>query len=78
YSRLGFYVVGPFPGDVVLPLAQSPAIFPHAADVRVFGCLRDADANNRRFVQAWVVIVHAEKDSFLRASGPAPDCASGQ
>jgi len=77
YDRLGFYVVGPFPTDVVLPLGQPPSIFPHAADVLVFGCQRDPDVYARRYVQAWVVVVRAENDIFLRASGPMPDCTLG-
>lgn len=74
YNRVGFYVVGATSGDVVLPLAQPPASFPHASDVRIFGCLREPNANNRRYIQAWVVIIN--ETIYLRATGPAPDCAA--
>ncbi|MBC8508596.1 MAG: hypothetical protein ISR58_03340 [Anaerolineales bacterium] len=38
YSRLGFVVVGPHQHNIVFPLDESPAYFPHASDVIVIGC----------------------------------------
>lgn len=41
YPRLGFVLVGPTQTNVVLPLDQAPAYFPHASDVIVFVCPAD-------------------------------------
>ncbi|HBX70189.1 MAG TPA: hypothetical protein DEH25_12630 [Chloroflexi bacterium] len=59
YTRLGFYLVGPHSQNVVLPLGDAPANFPHAADVIVLGCLRD------EYLEAQLVILRGETDTVL-------------
>jgi hypothetical protein len=40
YSRIDFFLVGPDRlSDLILPLAEKPALFPNASDVLVFHCL---------------------------------------
>ncbi len=38
FARVGFVLIGPQGDQVVLPLRASPAAFPNASDVLVFGC----------------------------------------
>lgn len=38
YARLAFYVIGPQPAGVILPLESNPLRFPDGADVIVLGC----------------------------------------
>lgn len=38
FARLGFVLIGPQPAQVVLPLQASPAAFPNAGDVIIYGC----------------------------------------
>ncbi|MCC6146723.1 MAG: hypothetical protein IT308_04075 [Anaerolineaceae bacterium] len=38
FPRLTFTVIGPRSGVALLPLDQSPAVFPHGGDVLVIGC----------------------------------------
>jgi hypothetical protein len=41
YARLAFYVIGPQPSGVILPLEANPVRFPDGADVIVVGCKTD-------------------------------------
>jgi hypothetical protein len=38
FSRLDFYMVGPYNGGIILPLESSPNLFPNGSDVLVIGC----------------------------------------
>jgi hypothetical protein len=38
FARLGFVLIGPQPAQVVLPLQASPAAFPNASNVIIYGC----------------------------------------
>ncbi len=49
-ARLIFWLAGPQPGLVILPLESAPAFFPHAADVMVVGA-KDGEAIRARVVQ---------------------------
>ncbi len=50
YPRLGFVVVGPHQYNVVFPLDESPAYFPHASDVIVIGCRAEEHISARAVV----------------------------
>lgn len=63
YARLVFYLVGERPGLVVLPLDQSPAVFPNAADVLILGCAETG------YTRAAAVVV-GNPGAAYRASGP--------
>ena len=41
FPRLGFFMVGPFKGSVILPIDKSPDWFPNASDVIILGCNQD-------------------------------------
>jgi hypothetical protein len=63
FARMGFYLVGPRNLTVLLP-ADTPAdIFPHGADVVVFGCPTEA------FLQARVVAVFAQDGTVAALYG---------
>ncbi len=49
-ARLVFWLAGPQPGLVILPLETAPAFFPHAADVTVIGVM-NGDSLRARVVQ---------------------------
>ena len=38
YSRLIFFMVGPYRSDFSIPLQESPSYFPDASDILVIGC----------------------------------------
>lgn len=38
YSRVSFYLIGPQPGELLLPLVAPPESFPHGADALVLRC----------------------------------------
>ena len=42
YPRLGFFMVGSFKGNVILPMESPPESFPHASDVIVLGCQQES------------------------------------
>jgi len=54
YSRLGFFLVGPKKGSVIIRMEDSPEYFPHAVDVVVVGCQGDD------FIDAVAVILKTE------------------
>jgi hypothetical protein len=54
YSRLGFFLVGPTKGSVILPMEGSPEWFPNAADVIIVGCQEEA------YIDAAAVLVSVE------------------
>jgi hypothetical protein len=54
YDRLGFSLVGPENGSVILPLEEPPGNFPNASDVMVVGC-REED-----YIDAALVLVSPE------------------
>lgn len=58
-ARLVFWLVGPQPGLVILPLETAPAFFPHAADVIIIGAM-DGESLRARVVQV-------EKDGIVVA-----------
>ena len=73
YPRLIFLLIGPdgSPG-VILPIEQSPQVFPHLADAVVIGCQR-AD-----YVEALIVVLKGaggEGDSVYSRADPALTCA---
>ncbi len=49
-ARLVFWLAGPQPGLVILPLDSAPSFFPHAADVTIIGAL-DGESLRARVVQ---------------------------
>jgi hypothetical protein len=56
YTRVQFNLVGQTRGGAFLPISSPPAVFPHASDVIVIGCVT-ASGNSTR---ALVVIVNEE------------------
>ncbi|MBN1231582.1 MAG: hypothetical protein JXA19_06960 [Anaerolineales bacterium] len=56
FAQLGFYLVGPSNVQVVLPLGESPEVFPHASDVTALGCWGE---DGRNFT-AWAVYLQNE------------------
>ena len=42
YDRLQFNLIGPNEAFVYIPLDEAPQYFPHASDVFIVGCMRDA------------------------------------
>ena len=58
-ARLVFWLAGPQPGLVILPLASAPSFFPHAANVTVIGAM-DGESLRARVVQV-------EKDGIVVA-----------
>jgi hypothetical protein len=72
YDRLGFSLVGPENGSVIIPLEEPPEIFPNASDVIVVGC-REED-----YIDAALVLVSpeapAEVELLVRPSFDALTC----
>jgi hypothetical protein len=66
FERLGFYLIGPWEGDVFLRMDDPPA-FPHASDVIVFGCPEDT-----RTVNAVAVISLSHPGTYLRSQDDFP------
>jgi hypothetical protein len=66
YSRLGFFLVGPEKGGVIIKLEDAPESFPHAADVVVVGCQGD------EFIDAAAVVLSSDSklaDTVVLRSG---------
>ncbi len=74
FPRLGFYLLGTSNKNILLPLAQSPGSFPHAADAWVLGCQREADYFHRTYVEALLVAIPQEKQTFWRYNTVSLDC----
>ena len=72
YPRLGFIVVGPYQHNVVFPLAESPAYFPHASDVIVLGCRADAHISAR-----FVVLVNEDEYTLVHLPEEELSCSLG-
>ena len=64
FARLGFYLLGPNPEHIILPLTVSPETFPHAAEVWVLGCKRDTDYFHRIYVEALEILLPEESLIF--------------
>lgn len=63
FNRLGFYLLGPEPRNVVLPLEEPPDVFPNASDVILLGC------QSEEYVEAIVIFIQGEEEHVLeRAS----------
>ncbi len=74
FPRLGFYLLGASNQNILLPLAQSPESFPHAADAWVLGCQRETDYFHRTYVEALLVAIPQEKKLFWRYNTVSLDC----
>ncbi len=68
YSHVDFYLSSPGDRGVVLPLVDSPLIFPHASEILVFGCSQEED------IQALAVVIFTAdgtiKDILWRSPFP--------
>jgi len=63
YRRLGFVLLTVSHANIVMPLDEAPAYFPHAADVLVLGCRADD------YISARLVVLHNEDGyTTLRSS----------
>ena len=62
FPRVGFYLVGPQDGGVILPVERPPVYFPNAKDVIVIGCL------NEDYLAANVVIILDDDPAVISRS----------
>jgi len=68
YPRLGFYLIGDAPQDVVFPLDAPPTFFPHGADLVVLGCPRDD------YLEAQAVFLLTDSGAALIQPAPLASC----
>lgn len=67
YSRIVFYLMGPKPASVLLPVASRPTAFPDAAEVIVLGC-----TNENNYVDAISVVITSTQPQIVYNRDPVP------
>jgi hypothetical protein len=70
FARVGFVLIGPLGDQVVLPLQTSPAAFPNASDVLVFGCEEDG------YLRAVAVLFPSHAAPDLLTDLGTPSCST--
>ncbi|MEX1248225.1 MAG: hypothetical protein WEA61_07045 [Anaerolineales bacterium] len=69
FARLTFYLLGPEPGEVILPLDSLDAEFPASSDVYVFHCGKTLDA-------AAVIVKESDGSLVLLVSAKLDNCSA--
>ena len=66
YRYLHFWLINDSDYQIVLPLQDTPDVFPHTSTVSVIGCKED------NHILAWAVIMHAPTKQILISSPGSP------